>query len=366
MENYHQKNFEKIIKKKYIKKILIVAGKNSYLKSNSKNYLENILKAKKLSFYFKFFFYPCLDEAILLKKKIKKENPDIIIAIGGGSVIDLAKVSNILDLSRTSLKNRKVFTTKPATKLIAIPLTAGSGAESTSTAVLYINKKKISVENDKVKPDSFYLIPHLILNSSKKIKGSSIFDCIAQAIESIFSKKSNSKSIKYAIKSLKISLKNWSLYYNKPNFNNAKNMLIAANFAGKAIDISRTIASHAISYPFTILYRISHGAAVSITLVKILEYNYYKINSLKRNKKKILSNYKKLFKLTGSNNINDLSRFLENIIFSLKLHKVKMKLKIQSDRKKIIEGINVKRLKNNPVKINNIDLNVLLSNISVK
>lgn len=366
MENYHQKNFERRIKNKKIKKILIVAGKKSYYKSNSKKYLDKVLQSKKIFYYFKKNYSPLLGEAILLKKKIKKEKPDIIVAIGGGSVIDLAKVSNILNLSRSSLGKRKVFTNKAAANLIAIPLTAGSGAETTSTAVLYIDKKKFSVENDKVKPTSFYLIPSLILNNPKKIKGSAIFDCIAQAIESVFSKKSNSKSVKYAIKSLKISLKNWSQYYNKPNLSNAKNMLEAANFAGKAIDISRTIAPHAISYPFTALYKISHGAAVAITLVKILEYNYYKINSLKKNKKKLLYKYHKLFKLTRSTNINDFCCFFENIIFSLKLHVDKMKIKIQSDRKNIIEGINIKRLNNNPIKLNNIDINKILTDIFVK
>ena len=89
---------------------------------------------------------------------------------------------------------------KKLTLLIAIPTTAGSGAEVTSNAVIYVDKIKYSVESDIIKPDYFFLIPKLVINASEKIKSSSGFDVIAQAIESLISKKSNSKSIGFAKK----------------------------------------------------------------------------------------------------------------------------------------------------------------------
>ena len=81
-------------------------------------------------------------------------------------------------------------------KLAAIPTTAGSGAEVTSNAVIYINKVKYSVEGDNLKPDFFFLVPELVITASRDIKASAGFDAIAQAIESLISKKSNEKKCK--------------------------------------------------------------------------------------------------------------------------------------------------------------------------
>ena len=90
-----------------------------------------------------------------------------------------------------------------------VPTTAGSGAEVTSNAVIYINKQKFSFESFKLLPDHFILIPSLVYKLKKNIKASSGFDAISQSIESILSLKSNKKSIEFAKKSLKLSLKNY-------------------------------------------------------------------------------------------------------------------------------------------------------------
>jgi alcohol dehydrogenase class IV len=129
-------------------------------------------------------------------------------------------------------------------------------------------------------------------------------------------------------------------------------MLLASNYAGKAINISRTIASHAISYPFTALFNISHGKAVSITFTEILRYNY--INCTKTNLKlKILKKYKLLFKLTKTKNINKLILFFEKIIKNLdiKINLKSLKINLDINWKNIKFGINYKRLQNNPVYI---------------
>ena len=79
---------------------------------------------------------------------------------------------------------------KKKTKLLAIPTTAGSGAEVTSNAVIYINNLKYSVENDKIKPDYFCLLPELLLSSTKQLDATAGFDAVSQAVESLFSRKS--------------------------------------------------------------------------------------------------------------------------------------------------------------------------------
>ena len=63
---------------------------------------------------------------------------------------------------------------------------------------------------------------------------------------------------------------------NKPTKYNSSNMLFAANYSGKAINISKTTVPHVISYPFTAMFGIDHGHAVSLFFEKFLKFNYIK------------------------------------------------------------------------------------------
>ena len=107
-----------------------------------------------------------------------------------------------------------------------------------------------------------------MISAPNKIKASAGFDAIAQALESLISKKSNNQSVEYATKSLKVSINSYISFLNNPNLKNATEMSIAANLAGKAISISKTTVPHATSYPFTSLFNISHGHAVSLFFEK--------------------------------------------------------------------------------------------------
>ena len=141
---------------------------------------------------------------------IKKFSPDLIIAAGGGSVLDYAKIARVLqdeeDLDKKIIKSNYILK-EFSTKLLAIPTTAGSGAEVTSNAVIYVNKIKYSVEGELIKPDFFFLIPDFIRGASNEIKSAAGFDAISQSIESLVAKKSNNESVDYAKRSLEISLK---------------------------------------------------------------------------------------------------------------------------------------------------------------
>jgi alcohol dehydrogenase class IV len=330
-------------------RIFILCGRNSYFKSKANILINKLIIKKKTYTYFKKFFYPDIKEIKIIAKKIKSFSPDLILAVGGGTVIDCAKVASIMNFRSNSIIYKRRSLKK---KLIAIPLTSGSGAEVTSTSVIYVNKIKHSIENNFIKPDECILLPELIINAPKKVKGASIFDCIAQSVESIFSLRSNKKSLFYAVRSLRISLKYYLSYYRKPTLNNSRNMLTAANYAGKAIDISRTIASHAFSYPFTSLMGIEHGKAVAITFVNVLKFNFeYQSKSL--SKFLLSSRYKLLYKLTGAKNIEQLSLIFEKIIenLNINLRSQKFRHAIDTNFEKITQGINKKRLMNNPVKI---------------
>ena len=252
------------------------------------------------------------------------------------------------------------YKAKKFSKLLCIPTTAGSGAEVTTNAVIYINNIKYSVEGPELRPDFHFLIPELVIGSSIAIKASAGFDAIAQALESLISKKSNEESVKFSTKSLNISIKNYLKYLNSPNYENTAAMCLAANLSGEAISISKTTAPHAVSYPFTAIYNISHGHAVSLTLTKFLRYNYENIQFADCNFD-LKKRYQIIFDVTKTNNIDDLNNFLSKIKKEAKLESdfKKLGINIKKDYDNIISGVNILRLSNNPIRLEKQNLKIL-------
>ena len=370
MEDYNikkLKEFKSFFANNISKKKIVISGFKSFNKSGANKILSFLLKDKNTIFFFNKSFIPELLELKKIIQFIKNNKPDIIIAIGGGSVLDYAKIACVLykennikiKIIRNDFKNEKKI------PLVAIPTTAGSGAEVTANAVIYINKIKFSVEHNIFKPNYFFIIPSLIIKSPKKIKASSGFDAISQSIESIISRKSNQTSLNFAKKSLKISLKNYLNYLHDPNNDNTFKMAISANLSGKAISISKTNAPHALSYPFTSIFNISHGHAVSLTLNDFLKFNFFHQN--KANCDFNLSyRYSIIFDLFNVKTIYELDEkisfikkkaLLENNFSNLGIN-------IKNDYNKILNGVNLQRLNNNPVDLTKKDIkHILLNNV---
>ena len=357
---------KKILSNGRFEKILILSGEKSFFKSGAKKLCNQIIdkNKKKLFFYFKKNSFPEIRELIKIINFIKKVKPNLIFAVGGGSVLDYAKIANTMSFSPTikndilhgSNKNLKKFC-----PLLAIPTTAGSGAEVTTNAVIYIKNIKFSVESDILKPDYAFLIPELVIGNKKKLKSSAGFDAISQAMESLISKKSTKESVEFAVQSLKISLKNYLSFVNKPNIDNSFNMCKAAYLSGKAISISKTTAPHALSYPFTAIWGVSHGHAVSLTLNDFLFFNYKNIE--KSNCKFDLNEkFKKIFSLTKTNSMSELDEFLKKIKKDANLVQdfKAFNIDIVKDFPKIISGVNIQRLSNNPINLDKNDIKSIL------
>tara|TARA_A100001011_G_C14216613_1_gene802337 strand:- start:62 stop:1165 length:1104 start_codon:yes stop_codon:yes gene_type:complete len=350
---------------KNFKKVFILCGKNSFNSSSAKKYFDYFLEKKETKLFYKLSNFPILEELIKIVNDIRAFKPDLIIAVGGGSVIDYAKIANVIDI-RDNLKYLIINQSYPFkykyTKLAVIPTTAGSGAETTSNAVIYVDGIKHSFESELLIPDNFFLIPEFLISAPNRIKASAGFDAIAQALESLVSKKSTIQSVEYATKSLKISINSFVSFLNDANLRNAAEMSIASNFAGKAINISKTTAPHAVSYPFTSLFNIGHGHAVGLFFESFFKFNFDNLD-----KSETSFNLKKRFELIFSlfdvDNIKD---------FNLKISLIKNKANLECDLKnlnidvnknseKIIKGINLLRLGNNPIKIKGKDIFKIIS-----
>ena len=202
--------------------------------------------------------------------------PDVVIAVGGGSVIDTAKLINYFSLQEHSpidyiMKNRKAGS--GSTELIAIPTTSGTGSESTRFAVLYIERIKYSIDDHAILPNFCIVDPSFSFSMPKRVAASSGMDALCQAIESYWSVNSSEESKNYARDALTLAVKNIECAVNSKERSSVDAMSLAAHLAGKAINISRTTAPHALSYAMTSLFGVPHGEAVSLTIGEVLVAN---------------------------------------------------------------------------------------------
>ena len=345
-------DIKKFINDGSFKKIFVLCGKNSFVTSGAEVFFKELLNNKETKLFYKNSELPVLEELIMIIDSIKSFKPDLILAI----VVDVR--DDLADL----IVNYNYPFKKKYTKLAVIPTTAGSGAEVTSNAVIYVDGIKHSFESELLIPDNFFLIPQFLISAPNKIKASAGFDAIAQALESLVSKKSNDQSVEYASKSLKVSVNSYISFLNDPNLKNATEMSIASNLAGKAISISKTTAPHAVSYPFTSLFNISHGHSVSLFFE-----NFFKFNFDNLNKSETSFNLKKrfdlIFNLFMVKNIDDFNSKITLIKKQAKLvdNLETLNINIEQSSEKIIKGINLLRLGNNPVKIDERDIYSIIS-----
>jgi alcohol dehydrogenase len=358
-------DIQKFVNDNSFKKIFVLCGKKSFITSGAQIFFNKLLDKKEIKLFYKNSDLPILEELIEIIRDIKNFKPDLIIAVGGGAVIDYAKIANVVDI-RDDLRELIVSYSYPFqskyTKLAVVPTTAGSGAEVTSNAVIYVDGIKHSFESKLLIPDNFFLIPEFLISAPDKIKASAGFDAIAQALESLVSKKSDEQSLEYASKSLKISVNSYISFLNNPNLKNATEMSIASNLAGKAINISKTTAPHAVSYPFTSLFNISHGHAVGLFFENFFKFNFDNLHKSKTSFD-LNKRFHLIFDLFKVKNINDFNTKISFIKKQAKLEDnlILLNIDIKKNYEEIIKGINLLRLGNNPVKIEGKDIYNIIS-----
>jgi len=269
-------NLKKILRKHKPKSIFLVTGNKSYAACGAKSLLNGFLKSYQVTTFHDFQVNPKLSDIEKGINIFKKNNCDFVIAIGGGSVIDMAKSINIF--AANPVKPIDYFNLKKSLKLkgktlVAIPTTSGTGSEATSFSVAYIEKKKHSVESYNLLPDYAIVDTKFTDKIPKNIAASTSMDAFCQAIESYWSNNSTDESKIYSKEAIKLIMQNLRNFVNKPSEKSRLEMAKAAHLAGKAINISKTTACHAISYPITSYFNVPHGHAVALTLAQILVYN---------------------------------------------------------------------------------------------
>lgn len=197
---------------------------------------------------------------------------DTIVAIGGGSAIDVAKCIKLY----CKMVPGQLYLNQPyqdsGVKLVAIPTTAGTGSESTRFAVIYYEGKKQSVTHESIIPNVAILEPSVLKPLPLYQKKCTMLDALCQGMESWWSVNSTDKSKVLSHKAVELVMAHWHAYIFDNTDEAAAQMMTAANLAGQAICITQTTAAHAFSYKVTSIYGIPHGHAVAACLHHIWEY----------------------------------------------------------------------------------------------
>lgn len=221
---------------------------------------------------------PTYSQAQALVDAYKASGADFIVAVGGGSVMDTAKLSSILATEDYTIKDLldNPSLGKKHVKTLMIPTTAGTGAEATPNAIVAVPEKelKVGIVNDEMIADYVILDAVMIKKLPRKIAAATGVDALCHAIECWTSNKANPFSDLFAMEALDLILNHIESACDDPEAMDAKNkMQIASFLAGVAITASGTTAVHALSYPLGGKYHIAHGVSNAILLVPVMKFN---------------------------------------------------------------------------------------------
>lgn len=221
---------------------------------------------------------PSYIEAQEVVDHFKALNSDFIIGVGGGSVMDIAKLASVLSTDDYTVKNllEDPLVAKKQVTTLMIPTTAGTGSEATPNSIVGVPEKnlKVGIVNGELIADHVILDSNMIKNLPKPIAAATGIDALAHAIECFTSKKANPISDTFALEALDLIMNNIIEACTNPDALEAKrNMLLGSFYAGVAITSSGTTAVHALSYPLGGKYHIAHGVSNAILLTPVMKFN---------------------------------------------------------------------------------------------
>ncbi len=280
-----------------------------------------------------------------------REKCDTVLAIGGGSAMDVAKcvkLYNRMDGSRNYLEQEII---PNRTEIIAVPTTAGTGSESTRFAVIYYKGEKQSISDESLIPKYVILCSELLQTLPDYHRKATMLDALCHGIESFWSVNSTRESRDYSEKAVRMILEHMNAYLGNTEDGN-RNMLVASNFAGKAINLTQTTAGHAMCYKLTSIYGIAHGHAAALCLPKIWNYMLHHIDDCidPRGQDYLKSTFEELsFILTGEKGLfagcDQFNSILSGLDLSVPV------LTSEEELQVLAKSVNPVRLKNNPVRL---------------
>ena len=339
-------------------KVLLVCDESiKFLKINEyfKN-KENIVR------FDKFVPNPSYESVVEGVELFNKEKCDTIVAVGGGSAMDMAKCIKLFS-NMNSLENYLVQEiVQNDIPLIAVPTTAGTGSESTRYAVIYYKGEKQSIDHISIIPSVVLFDTSVLETLPEYQKKVTLLDALCHSIESYWSVNSTDESKIYSREAISLIVDNYKAYIEGDNSKNEK-MLKAANIAGRAINITQTTAGHAMSYKLTSLFKISHGHAAAICVRELWPFMVENLNQCidKRGSEYLRKTFAEIAEAMGCNSIE---QAIDKYTKMLEELKIVAPEQIKKEEYEVLRNsVNPVRLKNNPVKLSVEDIDTIYHRI---
>lgn len=261
-------NIEKICYSYYgVSKVLLVASIGA-TKRGSTHEIEKLIGTKNIIIYDKVKKNPTMDDIRIGLKEIFPNEIALIVAFGGGSVIDTAKIFSCY-YNNSSFDNL-LFNRNNCIPVLAIPTTIGSGSEVTPFATIWDMNNKMKISVPVVYPRFIVVDPSFTLGLSFDSMLYIILDSISHFFDSLWNLNKTSRSEYFALKAGFLFNRYLEEFLN--DFNNSELRIFlqyASILSGLAISITRTSISHAISYPLTINYNVPHGLGCAFVLPEL-------------------------------------------------------------------------------------------------
>lgn len=255
---------------------LLICGARSFEASGARRMLPGLRRAAQVTRWSDFTPNVTVGDLSRGLAVAELARPDIVIGVGGGSSLDMAKLLCAFGRPHSeaelweSVRGRRWLTSR-RTRLVLVPTTSGSGSQATHFAVLYAGDDKYSVAAPALRPDGVVLDPGLAVSAGPYQRAVSGLDAVSHAIESLWAVDATDESRRYARRALRALLPTIEPFTSQPTRASSRAMAIGSHLAGRAIDISKTTVAHALSYGITRRYGVSHGHAVALTLGAFIE-----------------------------------------------------------------------------------------------
>lgn len=306
---------------------------------------------------------PSVEELKVGLSIARELKPSLVLGIGGGSAMDLAKMISALwerqagNEAQIALEGE--ILDSRGSRLVLIPTTSGSGGEATHFAVLYVDGEKYSLAGPALLPDLAIVDWRLTQSATPVQKANSGIDALCQAIESTWAQRASRQSRQLASRAIDMIAPSLERFVLENSPSSAKRMSKGSNFAGQAINISQTTASHALAYKLTSHFAVPHGNAVGLTIGALMDFLQNESSRLEVHKQKHLQRrirtIRDRLRFDSSETATmGFRKLLENLGLPATLNAVGVEK--QSDIDLLADSINPQRLANNPIPLTRSDI----------
>lgn len=312
-------------------RVFLVRGKKSYVTCGAAAVMDEICSTLRCAVteFYDFEENPKFEDVRKGLSLLVSSKSSLIVGVGGGSVLDMSKLLRFFYSYSGEATGCEFLKEKELLPLVVLPTTSGTGSETTHFAVLYKDGVKYSVAHEDILPDVALVYPPFTYNNPKYLTACTGFDALSQAIESYWNVNATEESDEYARRAIRLLGSNLPVAVNAPTELARDRVSEGAYWAGRAINITKTTAPHAFSYPFTTYYGYPHGHAVALTFPF-----FYKLYMDKGVSHRVL-----FLKEVLQENISD---YIEGIGLDLNL-------KETVDIGKVIDECNISRMRNYPI-----------------